>query len=635
MELDHAAPNVSNHGLLKAKGQNSTCLSTSSHSCCSTATRGGNNSYGNCSLSNIFDDDEERIDIFGENSMVGLTTVLLMEQNLNCAADHSESIERRKMQRKNSSINSIKSFGTESGTWQGSCNSFIGMDDELLDLSFTVNDFDKQNDGLSLHKSLNENTLGAGAGQTKRIPRNLSKKDIELSNYKNKSSPKSFKACIQGMQRTALSKATNSVFVTGGGMQRCFGDDNGNSGADHSPRKPVRRCEKEDEKMRPYNETTLSLTKLMRDAADLLSLPVDDSSCCEVIKISIPSPSKKEEQAESDHHERGLSLASDDDVTTSPLQFSTRSRGEISSKEDTAPKYPRRGKSPPPSPRKKVMMIALKDLEKYVSDVPETNGKSQNAAISPLKYKSIMKAAEDIGSLPSSTKHSIPKSVAVSCSDRSVSSMDDSGRSSIKDNARSPPAHVTMKRRKNTIVKSKSSRSVANSSPSRKGNVATVEKTKEKPLTHKSPKMTRRIKRAVSCQALCEPSSEDLNTGQAGTNDRGRSLVFREKIPSQRIFSRSNSCRIESETTVAHPFTKLPTKMVSINSTKVPEKIPSQRHFSRSQSFNTEPETATARKLITSTSKVVVGDCPRDRPPISPRRYATPTKRASFRSRSK
>ena len=274
------------------------------------------------------------------------------------------------------------------------------------------------------------------------------------------------------------------------------------------------------------------------------------------------------------------------------------------------------------------MMIALKDLEKYVSDAPETNGRSQNAAISPLKYKSIMKAAEDIGSLPSSTKHSIPKSVAVSCSDRSVSSMDDSGRSSIKDNARSPPAHVTMKRRKNTIVKSKSSRSVANSSPSRKGNVATVEKTKEKPLTHKSPKMTRRIKRAVSCQALCEPSSEDLNTGQAGTNDRGRSLVFREKIPSQRIFSRSNSCRIESETTVAHPFTKSPTKMVSV-------KIPSQRHFSRSQSFNTEPETATARKLITSTSKVVGGDCPRDRPPISPRRCLTPTKRASFRSRSK
>lgn len=325
MEHDHAAPNVSNHGLLKIKGQNSTCLNTSLHSVCSLV---GNSSYGNCSLSNIFDDDEERIDIFGESSTVGLTAVLLMEQNLNSAADHSESIERRKMQRKNSSINSLKSFGTESGTWQGSCNSFIGMDDELLDLSFNVNDFDKQNDGLSLHKSMNENTFGAGTGKTKRIPRNLSKKDIELSNYKNKSSPKSFKACIQDMKRTALSKATNSVFVAGGGMQRCFGDDNGNAGADLSPRKPVRRCEEEEE-MRPYNETTISITKLMREAADLLSLPVDDSSCCEVIKISIPSPSKKKEQDESDHHDRGLCLASDNDVPTSQLQGLTRSRGKI------------------------------------------------------------------------------------------------------------------------------------------------------------------------------------------------------------------------------------------------------------------------------------------------------------------
>jgi hypothetical protein len=88
------------------------------------------------SLSDLFADDEEKFDIFGERSMAGSITTLLVDDDVS------------RVSRGTSSLKSVKS----AISWQGSCESFIGAGDELLDFSGSVNDLFASNSDLALDK---------------------------------------------------------------------------------------------------------------------------------------------------------------------------------------------------------------------------------------------------------------------------------------------------------------------------------------------------------------------------------------------------------------------------------------------------------------------------------------------------
>jgi hypothetical protein len=740
--------NVSNHGLLNISGHGSNGLNLSGHSCCSSTTRGGNNNnYADVSLSNIFADEEERIDIFGENSMVGFITALQIERNgkserqETCCQYQHESFERPAPQKKINSMKSMKTIGTDStSTWQGSCNSFIGMGDELLDLSFTVNDFDKGNDDLSLHA---KKTVASPASQSKMIPRNLSRKDIQLNNFKKERTP----AKAIGSKRSLQPKGPNALVVTGGGMHHCFTEENGKSNADQSPRKPVRRCE-EDETLQPEDEAATGRQKLkeavvnLSKIIDVPNMNVDEeSSSSEVIKINVAPISRSKEGDESSDRADCGSFATVRDQPSLSLPCTTsiaQSTGEVSSKEDSAPKCPRRGASPtrsviaelrdrsiekptslssnkvndsgssfthrvsetstteyksPPSPRKKVMMIAIKDLEKYVSDKSETDGKIQKAAISANRYKKIMKAAEekqlhrndenervkisknaitgsDGGASPHSTKMSIPKSIAVDCSDRSLSSMDDSSRPFIHENRSPLPGIVTATRRKNNLFKWKSNRSVTSSPSSSKRNATTNVRTNPKTIIQKSsasPK-ARKIMRASSCVILTEPTTDanlDLvktssNSGRKFT--RSSSCIFgKSKTLPQKVFDTSVDIKNDVPEKPSRLLKKLRRvssccDIVSEGQTRIANNSKNTTGTkTRYDSPIIRPTTSVAsppgttnvsvssphRQQHVNCAAVVGGDGKscyhhhRDKPPTSPRRYITPTRATSIRSRSK
>lgn len=661
------ALNVSNHGF----GMNN-----SGHSCCSCSTRGGIDTYGNVSLSNIFADEEEQIDIFGENSMIGFITALQLEQNLkneqeghHTCPHHSGSFERKSPQKKNNSMKSIKTIGTDStSTWQGSCNSFLGMGDELLDLSFTVNDFDKGNDDLSLHT---KNTTSSCTSATKKIPRNLSRKDILLSNLKETANANS-KVNIHGTARSTTPKVTNSLVVTGGGMHHCFDDENQNLNVDQSPRKPVRRGEECETLL---GNEAVPRTKQLRDALDLLSNKIDipnfdeESSSSEVIKINISSASRNEQGRDnSDRWDCRIT----DSISKVPLSCSSHSEGELSSKEDSAPKCPRRGKSPSrsvivkpkvllsenlgknptitnsatekdpteckssPSPKKKVMKIAIKDLEKYISDAPETNGKIKSA-ISSLRYQKILQAAEDthlrrrnenervkismnvvvsrdVGTSPYSTKCFVPQSIAVDSSDCSLSSMDDSSRSFIRETRYPPHTNVTPTRRRNNISPSKSSRFAIKSPSSSKQIVVTNVKSNSKTLNPKAstqisstitsstkglPQILRRVK---SCNVVDEVQVNIIDDSNIENFNGVKSSLSSSK-------KRYDSPIVRPAEYIFPPGTPTtpPNAATQITALSSPQR----------------------RKILVDTTEE--GDCVhclhhRDKPPTSPRRYITPTR---------
>jgi hypothetical protein len=764
------ALSASNHGgcLLNMSGHGSNGLNVSLHSCCScsSTTKGGNNSnYADVSLSNIFADEEEQMDIFGENSMVGFITALQMEQNGTSERPktpgcqyHPKSFEGQHSQKKISPMKSMRTIGTDStSTWQGSCNSFLGMDDELLDLSFTVNDFDKGNDDLSLHT---KNTTASDSSPTKTVPRTLSRKDIDLNSCKKERTSSTTKRTLK-----LKPNRSSTLVVTGGGMHHCFSEESGKSSADQSPRKPVRRCE-EEETEQPDDNVAAGGRQKLRDAVEILSnvleVPTmqldEESTSSEVIKINVGPVSRNSRADEiSNHTDCSSTFQSCKDLPSQSLPCSmslSQSYSEVSSKEDSAPKCPRRGTSParsiagardhpceaepavskrtdcasfnqrgaelgttecktPPSPRKKVMMIAIKDLEKYVSDVSETDGKIQKAAISTSRYKKIMKAAEEkqlncinenervkiststaAGTSPYSTRLSIPESIAVDCSDRSLSSMDDSGRPFLHDNRSPPPGIVTAKLRKNNLFKAKSTRSLVKS-PSSCNRISTTTnaRTNPKMLNQKpsvSPK-TRRIIRAASCLAITD------STTTSTVNPKKTSSCNRGKNVSGRKFMRSSSCllgksnsndsfsptcvseesadtspELKIETTVQQ--TRFVNKLRRVssccdivnpnlirngdpNQKNIVEVVPKTRQYDspiiRPTTFLTSmSEIPTTSTIDVSSpqrqpprlakSIVIIGDDGkqyhhhhhRDKPPTSPRRYITPTRGSSFRCRS-
>ena len=300
-------------------------------------------------------------------------------------------------------------------------------------------------------------------------------------------------------------------------------------------------------------------------------------------------------------------------------------------------------------------------------------------------------SGRDVSISPYSPKLSIPKSIAVDCSDRSLSSMDDSSRPFIHDNRSPPPGIVTATRRKNNLFKVKSSRSVTNSPASCSRTISTNVRTDSKTTvdqTSSASPTPRKFARAASCRVVTEPKTTDVHVDQKKTSsgNRGRNV-------SARKYMRSSSCLFGSSsnnsslspyngTTVStdsnNETSVKPTRFLkklrrvssccdivnegrvrdTVNNSKSNNIGPKSRFDSPIIGPTASPsgpmtniDISTSlqhhqQQLVDSVVGVVVGRDGkqqqqqqhhhhlRDKPPTSPRRYITPTRATSFQSRA-
>jgi hypothetical protein len=439
------APSLHSHNVLNGAGNglpNSSAhnfVNISGHSC-NTRTHYARD----VSLSNIFADDEETIGIFGENSLVGFTTT-----------QATDTTERKPRPQPKDLLISIGS----SSNWQGSCNSFLGSSSELLDLSFIINDFEKCNDQLSLHKKI------AASPKPNSVQKQLSFKDKMLMRFHaNANQNTAIPAAVSpGKKRTIRPKVSYDTLTgkpCGGGMH-CLVEDLECASPDAAPRIPIRRPEHQSPVM--AEEAKLVHDDMVNTIADLINSPIvklDDESCDgEVIKFNLtPSRKRYEALSRSDScpifsgHDAALQQVRP--KSTTPLQ-----QLRVEKKEDAAPKCPRRETSPERSniqvekrtvsrdenrerqrvslisanqtsklasdtlqvqemgmegnnttrPKKKVAKIAIKDLASFVADTSGKRGMSHGAAISPQRYRKIMEAAKSKNFNSNNIKHEPPR----------------------------------------------------------------------------------------------------------------------------------------------------------------------------------------------------------------------------------
>ena len=309
-------------------------LNSSAHGC---HNGGGMDGVVEQSLSDLFADDEESFDIFGDRSMAGSITALLAEDD-----------DSRRVTRATSSLKSVKSVFS----WQGSCESFNGAGDELLNLSGSANDLFPSNSDLALDKQHSQKRTKARRSDSKAHSVPKSKQSMKTKEKSRKKDlilpPKSHKHqnSLNDLQTKDIAQACNTDistktladYVDISTQNQAHNTDKTTNSPGKAPRRPVRGLEmikevslEDSEKINAFSSSTKKLLPSKEDCSD-----------DEVIIFNL-SPKKPHRRAESSTFGGPVTLPNFQNA--SPC-LTNRSMSMRSFKEDDIPRRPRRCSSP-------------------------------------------------------------------------------------------------------------------------------------------------------------------------------------------------------------------------------------------------------------------------------------------------
>jgi hypothetical protein len=267
------------------------------------------------SLSDLFADDEEKFDIFAERSMAGSITALLVEDDVS------------RVTRATSSLKSVKS----TISWQGSCESFTGAGDELLNFSGSVNDLFASNSDLALEKqgSMKRRT------KTKRSEAKTTNASSKRSARKQDQSKTNLldRPPVSSHQKSGKSRSSRDIHRSASTSDLSF------KSPDQAPRHPVRGLQMIKEVSMEDSQKINSFSSSARNIVP----SEEDSGDDEVIVFNLVP--KKLQRNDAVHSPTKGSPSARTIQGSSSLLLSP-SMSTRSLKEDETPRRPRRSSSP-------------------------------------------------------------------------------------------------------------------------------------------------------------------------------------------------------------------------------------------------------------------------------------------------